>query len=111
MNMQLTLAARYMAGRRTRTFLTTLAIIFGVMLIFGLNSMVPAFIESIRQNMLAAAGTVDLAVTSVGNSAFDSRLLETLRSIEGISQASGSLRRNLLLPAGAPVGGFTVAGL
>lgn len=63
--MQLTLAVRYLWGCKTRTFLTTLAVVFGVMVIFGLNGLLPTMMTAFRQNMLAAAGKVDLTVTSV----------------------------------------------
>ena len=35
LTLQLTLAARYLWGRKLRTFLTTLAIVFGAWVIFG----------------------------------------------------------------------------
>ena len=41
MNLQLTLAARYLGGRKLRTFLTTLAIVIGVMVIFGMGIYLP----------------------------------------------------------------------
>ena len=37
MSIQFMLAARYLSGRKLRTFLTTLAVIFGVMIIFGIE--------------------------------------------------------------------------
>jgi putative ABC transport system permease protein len=99
MNIQFTLAARYLLGRKLRTFLTTLAIIFGVMIIFGLNGVIPAFVESFRQNMLAAAGKVDLTVTSETDSAFGLDMLEKVQNVDGIAHATGSLRRNVTLPS------------
>jgi len=56
MNIQFMLAARYLSRRKLRTFLTTLAVIFGVMIIFALNGMLPSFLQAFRQNMLAATG-------------------------------------------------------
>jgi putative ABC transport system permease protein len=99
MNIQLTLAARYLLGRKLRTFLTTLAVIFGVMIIFGLNGVIPAFVESFRQNMLAAAGKMDLTVTSETDSAFGLDILEKVRQVDGIAHATGSLRHNVTLPS------------
>ena len=58
MNIQFMLAARYLSGRKLRTFLTTLAVIFGVTIIFALNGMLPAFSQAFRENMLAATGAV-----------------------------------------------------
>ena len=37
MRFQLALATKYMRGRKLRTFLTTLAIVIGVMVIFGMG--------------------------------------------------------------------------
>jgi putative ABC transport system permease protein len=56
MNLQLTLAARYLAGRKLRTALTTLAIIFGVLLIFGMNTVLPTMIAALQANVQGADG-------------------------------------------------------
>jgi putative ABC transport system permease protein len=61
--------------------------------------------------MLAAAGRVDLSVTSETRSGFGGDVLETVRQTPGIAHASGSLRLNLMLPAGSPVSAVTVVGL
>jgi putative ABC transport system permease protein len=111
MGIQFMLAARYLGGRKLRTFLTTLAVIFGVMIIFGMNGLLPAFSQSLRENMLAAAGAVDLAVTGVTNNVFDAQVVNTVRSVNGIAQASGSLKRTITLPAGSAVDAVTVIGL
>ena len=43
LTLQLTLAARYLWGRKLRTFLTTLAIVFGAWVILGvLAALIPA---------------------------------------------------------------------
>ena len=43
LTLQLTLAARYLWGRKLRTFLTTFAIVFGAWVIFGmLVALIPA---------------------------------------------------------------------
>jgi putative ABC transport system permease protein len=111
MGIQFMLAARYLRGRKLRTFLTTLAVIFGVMIIFAMNGMLPAFSQAFRENMLAASGAVDLAVTSATDNVFDQRVLDTVRGINGIAQASGSLRRTISLPAGSAVEAVTVTGI
>jgi len=46
MNFQLTLAARYLWGRKLRSFLTTLAIVIGVMVIVGTGIYLPTFMEA-----------------------------------------------------------------
>jgi putative ABC transport system permease protein len=111
MNMQFTLAFRYLQGRKLRTFFTTLAVILGVAMIVAVNGMIPAMVGSLQQNMLAAAGTVDLSVTSETRGGFGGDVLEMVRQTPGIAHATGSLRRNLLLPAGSSVNAVTVVGL
>ncbi len=111
MGIQFMLAVRYLRGRKLRTFLTTLAVIFGVMIIFSLNGMLPAFSQALRENMLAASGAVDLSVTGVTDNVFDAQVLNAVRSVNGIAQASGSLRRTITLPAGSAVDAVTVTGL
>ena len=110
MGIQFMLAARYLSGRKLRTLLTTLAVIFGVMIIFALNGMLPAFSQAFRENMLAASGAVDLAVTSTTDNVFDASALDKVRGVNGIAQASGSLRRTITLPAGSAVDAVTVTG-
>jgi putative ABC transport system permease protein len=111
MSMQFTLALRYLQGRKLRTFFTTLAVVLGVAMIVAVNGMIPAIMKAFQQNMLASAGVVDLSVTSETRSGFGSDVLEMVRQIPGIAHVAGSLRRNLLLPAGSPVGAITVVGL
>jgi len=108
---QFTLAARYLMGRKLRTLLTTLAIIFGVTILFGMTSLIPTMYRALRQNMLAATGQVDMTVTSVTDGTFDESLAEDVRAIDGIATATGSLRQNVQLPWGEGVTAITVAGL
>ncbi|MBN1810559.1 MAG: ABC transporter permease, partial [Anaerolineae bacterium] len=111
MNMQFTLALRYLQGRKLRTFFTTLAVVLGVAMIVAVNGMIPAMMKAFQRNMLAAAGVVDLSVTSETRGGFGGDVLEMVRQTPGIAHAAGSLRRNLLLPAGSPVGAVTIVGL
>ncbi len=98
MNIQWTLALRYLSGRKLRTVLTTLAVVFGVMVLFGLESILPAMLQALRQNMLASAGKVDLTVSSAASSVFSDGYLEQLRGVEGIGRATGSLQQSMILP-------------
>ncbi|TLN20212.1 ABC transporter permease, partial [bacterium] len=99
MSIPLILALRYLRGRKLRTFLTTLAVIFGVMIIFGLNSLIPSMMQTFRQNMLATAGKVDLTITSDVGASFGLDKLEELRAVDGIAQATGSLQETVTLPS------------
>ncbi len=112
MMIQWKLAWRYLWGHKTRSLLTTLAIVFGVMVVFGLNTMLPGFIATFRQNMLAAASQVDIAVTSKAGSAFDENIIDKVRGVQGVGFVTGSLRNNMNLPAGElAVNAFTVVGI
>jgi ABC-type antimicrobial peptide transport system permease subunit len=82
-----------------RTVLTTLAVVFGVTVLFGLESILPAMLQALRQNMLASAGKVDLTVSTTANGVFDATYLEQLRGVAGIGRATGALQQPLILPA------------
>ena len=99
MNIQFTLARRYLAGRKLRTFLTTLAIVFGVLVIFGMNTLLPAFTNAFTANVLAAAGQVDAAVTLKTSDAFDAAVADRVAGVEGVRVVSGLLNRTINLPA------------
>ena len=81
MNMQLILAARYLWGRKLRTVLTTLAIVFGVMIIFGMNGMVPAIQAAFSENMTMSAHSVDLVLTHETGGTFPAERAEIVASL------------------------------
>jgi len=99
MNIQLTLARRYLAGRKLRTFLTTLAILFGVLVIVGMNSLLPAFTRAFQANVLAAAGQVDATITLKTSDAFDAAVADRVATVDGVRAVSGLLNRTINLPA------------
>lgn len=93
MDMQITLALRYITGRKLRSVLTTIAIVFGVMVIFGMNSILPAFENAFQANAMAVAGQVDVTITSQTGEAFPQSVTETVAGVDGITSFSGSLER------------------
>ena len=99
MNLQWTLALRYLQGRKLRTILTTLAIVFGVLVIFGMNSMLPAFLQAFHANALAAANQFDATLTSKTGEAFPENVIEKVTSVKGVRVASAALERPVNLPA------------
>jgi putative ABC transport system permease protein len=99
MNMQLTLALRYLAGRRLRTVLTTLAIAFGVLVIYGLNSIMPAFLGAFQANAMAMAGQVDAAITSATGGTFPVSTVEQVAAVDGVQTLAGTLERSVGLQA------------
>jgi putative ABC transport system permease protein len=99
MKLQLTLALRYLKGRRLRSFLTTLAVMFGVLVIFGMNILVPSMMAAFQATMLAASNTVDLTVALRTNAGFSPDVLSQVESTAGIAVAHGLLERPVNLPA------------
>jgi putative ABC transport system permease protein len=98
-NLQLTLAARYLAGRKLRTALTTLAIIFGVVLIFGMNTIYPTLIAALQANVQGAQGEVDFSITNVSGESFPVDIADRLQGIDGIRAMAPSLNHTINLPA------------
>jgi putative ABC transport system permease protein len=99
MNLQLTLAVRYLAGRKLRTVLTTLAVIFGVMLIFGMNTILPSMIASLQANIQGAEGQSDFTITHMAGDSFPAQSTSRLQEIDGVRAAAASLERTINLPA------------
>jgi len=100
MVLQFKMAARYLWGRKLRTFLTTLAVVFGTMVIFGINNILPTMMESFRANLLAAAGQVDVVITHTANESFGMEVLNKVRAVPGVRVAVGSLQRVVNIPTG-----------
>ena len=111
MKLRLALALRYLSGRPLRTTLTTLAVVLGVALFFGLSSFVPVFSQAIQRGALAAAGKADMTVTHVSGGAFELDRLAVVRAVPGVGVASPSLHRDVVLPASASVNAVTAVGL
>jgi putative ABC transport system permease protein len=99
MNLQLTLAFRYLSGRKLRTFLTTLAVVFGVLIIFGMNIILPTMLASFQANMMAATGTVDATITQQTGGGFSPQVADGLGDIDGVRAMAVSLNRTINLPA------------
>src|SRR5512136_3301334 len=98
MSFQLTLAARYLAGRKLRTFLTTLAIVIGVMVIFGMGIYLPSFMDAFEKSLLSASGQTDVMITHKTGEAFSASTLNKVKAIDGIAVIAGSLERVVNLP-------------
>jgi putative ABC transport system permease protein len=99
MNLQFTLAARYLFGRKLRTTLTTLAIIFGVMLIFGMNTVLPTMLAALQANVQGAEGNVDFTITNLSGQSFPAEAANGLHSLDGVRAVSASLNKTINLPA------------
>src|SRR5690349_7181339 len=94
----LLIASRYLMGRKLRTFLTTLAVVFGVFVIFGMNIIVPTMLQAFTANAMAAAGQVDITVTEKHGETFSLKLLDKVARTDGIKVAEGYIQRTMNLP-------------
>jgi putative ABC transport system permease protein len=99
MRIQWLLATRYLRGRLQRSVLTTLAISFGVAILFGMNGLIPPMMDAFRHSMYTSAGQVDLTVSSASNSTFDQSVLATIAKTADVSQVTGYLSKSVTLPA------------
>jgi putative ABC transport system permease protein len=97
---QMTLMAfQYLRGRKLRTALTTLAIVFGVALIFAINITLPSALEAFRGSVTGASGAVDLTIASVSRNGFaPAEVLEKVAAVDGVQAVTGSLRRQITIP-------------
>jgi putative ABC transport system permease protein len=98
MNVQWKLAARYLWGRKLRTVLTTLAVVFGVTIIFGLNSILPTFLQAFTSTMQSGVGQVDLTIQTASNAPFPESITDQVAGTDGVALVDGSLRRTVILP-------------
>lgn len=109
MPIQFTLAARYLWGRKLRTFLTTLSIIFGVLVIFGMNILLPTMLVAFQSGLLNASGQVDVLITHKSGETFAPRVMNRVESIPGVRAVAGSLERPINIPANYYRAGTVVA--
>ena len=98
MKFQISLATKYMRGRKLRTFLTTLAIVIGVMVIFGMGVLVPTMTEAFNRSLLAASGQTDVMITHKTGETFSATTLNKIKTLDGIAAIGGSLERTINLP-------------
>jgi putative ABC transport system permease protein len=98
MNFQLILATRYLWGRKLRTFLTTLAIVIGVMVIMGTGIYLPTFIDAFQKNLLAISGQADVTITHKTGESFSTSVLNKVKAIDGIRVIAGSIERVMNIP-------------
>jgi len=98
MMLPIKLAFRYLGGRKLRTVLTTLAIAIAVLLIFGMNLMLPVFISSFQASAMAISGETDITITNKTGDAFEAAILDKVKAVEGVAAAMGSYERIINVP-------------
>ena len=104
-NVSVRLAWRYLQGRGLRSLLTSLAVALGVMLIFGLNGIMPTIMETFTRSMMSAAGKIDLTVSSSLAQPFSPDVLAKIARVDGVALATGEVEQTAPLPVktGVPV--------
>lgn len=104
------MALRYLSGRKLRTTLTTLAIVFGVALIFSINLVLPGVRDAFNRSMTTVTGA-DLSITNVAGGSFEAApVLDRVQGTDGVQAAAGILYRQFALPEAAEgdvLGGLT----
>lgn len=93
------LALQYLRGRKLRTVLTTLAIVFVVGLIFCINLILPSVTDGFKRMLGSTAGTSDLSITSATGESFDPvGALKIAAGVPNVQAVAGVLRRQITLP-------------
>jgi putative ABC transport system permease protein len=114
MSFQIDLALHYLSARKLRTLLTTLAIILGVMITFGLNSLAPPLKAAFQQSIQATSLNIDLILSQKTMGMFDRELVDVVAAVPGVTDVSGVINRDIFLPedsAFASAGGGAVTTL
>lgn len=93
------MALQYMLGRKLRTLLTTLAVVFGVAMIFAFNLVLPSAMNAIRNSLEGGQEGVDLNITSTSGEAFIAdEAMQIITGTAGVEAATGVLQRKVILP-------------
>jgi putative ABC transport system permease protein len=97
-NTQVTLAWRYLRGRGARTILTTLSVVFGVMLIFGLNGLLPTLLQAFTRNLVSTAGKVDATITSPFGASFSLDVADKVARVPNVAVVTPMFQQTVPLP-------------
>jgi putative ABC transport system permease protein len=101
MSFQFKLALRYLSARKLRTVLTTLAIVLGVMITFGLNALAPPLKASFQQSVEASSANIDLILAQKTMGMFDQALANDVATVPGVSNVTGAISREIFVAAEA----------
>jgi putative ABC transport system permease protein len=75
-------------------------VLLGVMIIFGMNGIVPAVRASFDETIRVAAHTVDLVISPTTKRTFPGSTADVVRETPGVALAAAVLEQPLLIPAG-----------
>lgn len=116
---ELPLALSYLRGRPTRSIMTILSIVIGVMIMFGLNGLAPAMKEVFTTNVQSVAlSNVDLYVARQDGSFFRQEFVGNVAAVPGVDSTSTMIMKAVALPQdryqtadGSEVTGILVYGI
>ena len=95
----LPLAWSYIKGRPIRSIMTVFSIVIGVMMMFGLNGMAPAFKEMfISSTQSMALSEVDLYVTRRDGGFFRGEYEDNIASVAGVESTASLIARTVAAP-------------
>ena len=93
------LALSYLKGRPIRSMMTVLSIMIGVMMMFGLNGMAPAFLDLfVSSTRSMALGDVDLFITRRDGSFFQENYQKKVAAVEGVESTAVMIARAVVVP-------------
>ncbi len=96
---ELPLALSYLKGRPLRSIMTILSIVIGVMIMFGMNGIAPAFKEIfISSTQSMALSEIDLSVTRRDGGFFRQEYEQNVAAIEGVASTARMVVRSVAAP-------------
>ena len=96
---ELPMAIGYLKGRPIRSIMTILSILIGVMMMFGMNGMAPAFRDLFISSTQSMALTeVDLYVTRRDGSFFRQEFEDNVGAVSGVESTAGMIARPVVVP-------------
>jgi putative ABC transport system permease protein len=96
---ELPLALSYLKGRPVRTIMTILSILIGVMMMFGLNGLAPAFEELfVSSTQTMALSNVDLYITRSDGSFFRQEYEDNVGAVDGVLSTASMIARSMTVP-------------
>jgi putative ABC transport system permease protein len=107
----ITLPFRYLAGRKLRSFLTTLAVVFGVAVVFAVNMILPPLTSAFEASELGVTGQVDMTVTSATGAPFPADALDAIAQTGGVADVAPAFHTQVALPSAENVPTFDLIGL
>ncbi|MEO8286185.1 MAG: FtsX-like permease family protein [Chloroflexota bacterium] len=111
MNAYLSIPSRYLAGRKLRTFLTTLAVVFGVAVVFSMNMVLPAVTSALNASEMGVTGAVDMTVKSATGEPFQSNLIAQVSQTNGVAAVAPAFGMLITLAPPSQITEFDFVGI